>query len=217
MLRLQIIVGSTREGRHADAVLRWLAPVAKAHPAFETEVLDLREWPLPIFQEVITKMGDLKNPTYSDPMVGKWNAKIKEADAYLFVTPEYNHGVPGVLKNAIDSVFMSWGFRHKPVAFVSYSNGIAGGVRAIEQLNQIMLEAEAVPVRTPTIIPNVTTGAFDANGKPASPTVEATALVMLEDLAWLGNALKPARASEPPPPTFRVRALVAKAGAPLAR
>src|SRR5579859_1538367 len=142
MLRLQIIVGSTRDGRHADAVLRWLAPVAKAHPAFETEVIDLREWPLPFFQETMATVGDFRNPTYSQPIVKQWNQKIAEGDAYLFVTAEYNHSVPAVLKNAIDSVFVSFGFRHKPAGFVGYSIGVAGGSRAVEHLAQIGFEAE---------------------------------------------------------------------------
>jgi NAD(P)H-dependent FMN reductase len=88
MHRLQIVVGSTREGRHADAVLRWLLPAVKAHGAFEAEVLDLREWPLPLFQETLATIGDFKNPTYSQPIVKKWNQKVAEGDAYLFITAE---------------------------------------------------------------------------------------------------------------------------------
>ncbi|MFT3837448.1 MAG: NAD(P)H-dependent oxidoreductase [Myxococcaceae bacterium] len=211
MLKLQVVIGSTREGRNADPVVKWLLPMVKATGAFEVETLDLREWPLPMFQEVVAKMGDLfKSPTFSDPLVTRWNAKIKEADAYLFVTPEYNHSVPGVLKNAIDSVFMTFGFRNKPAAFAAYSNGITGGVRAVEHLNQIMVEAGAVPVRTPALVPMVT-AAFDAQGQPTNPQVIANATVMLEDLAWLGNALKPAREKgELGPPSFRARALVTK-------
>ncbi|MFO0725534.1 MAG: NAD(P)H-dependent oxidoreductase [Myxococcota bacterium] len=209
MLKLQIIVGSTRSGRNADPVLRWLTPLAQAQGSFQVETLDLRDWPLPFFQEVTGKLGDLNNPTFSDPLVQRWNAKIKEADAYLIITPEYNHSVPAVLKNAIDTVFFSFGFRHKPVAFAAYSIGVAAGVRAVEHLNQIMLEAEAVPVRTQTLIPLVM-NAFDAAGKPNNPALEAGLQIMLEDLAWLGKALKTARAEgEPPPPTFRLRARLA--------
>jgi NAD(P)H-dependent FMN reductase len=67
MLRLQVIVGSTREGRHADVIVEWLTPIAKAHGSFDVEVLDLRDWPLPFFQETIATVGDFKNPTYSQP------------------------------------------------------------------------------------------------------------------------------------------------------
>jgi NAD(P)H-dependent FMN reductase len=209
MLKLQIIVGSTREGRNADLVLRWAAPMAGASGAFDAETLDLREWPLPFFQETAATVGDFSNPTYSDAQVKRWNTKIKEADAYLIITPEYNHSIAGVLKNAIDTVFMSYGFRHKPVAFVGYSIGVAAGARAVEHLNQIMLEAEAVPVRTQTLIPFVM-NAFDAQGKPANPAMDAGLSVMLEDLAWLAKALKAARAEgEPLPPTQRIRAKLA--------
>jgi NAD(P)H-dependent FMN reductase len=210
MLKLQIIVGSTRNGRNADAVLRWLTPVAEARGAFEVETLDLREWPLPFFQETVATVGDFNDPTYSDPLVKRWNKKIKEADAYVIVTPEYNHGVPGVLKNAIDTVFFSFGFRHKAVAFVAYSAGVGAGVRAVEHLNQIMLETEAVPVRTQTLIPFVA-NAFDAEGRPNSPALDVGLTVMLEDLAWLAKALKAARAEgELPPAGIRIRAGIVK-------
>ena len=76
MLKLQVIVGSTRPSRHAELVLRWLGPVAAAHADFQVETLDLREWPLPFFQETIATVGDLANPTYSDPQVKRWNDKI---------------------------------------------------------------------------------------------------------------------------------------------
>jgi NAD(P)H-dependent FMN reductase len=210
MLKLQVIIGSTRQGRQADAVVRWALPVARSLGHFEIETLDLRDWPLPFFQETLASLGDPRNPTYSDPLVKRWNEKIKEGDAFLIVTAEYNHGPPGVLKNAIDSVFVSFGFRHKPVAFIGYSGGVGAGVRAVEHLNQIMLEAEAVPVRTQTLVPFVT-NAFDAEGKPTNPALEVGYTVMLEDLAWLAKPLKAARAEgEPPPPTLRIRAAMAK-------
>ena len=210
MLKLQVIVGSTRPDRNADSVLRWAVPKITAHPAFQTEVLDLREWPLPMFQETAATVGDPRNPAYSDPAVKRWNLKVKEADAYVLVTPEYNHSVPAVLKNAIDSVFFSFGFRHKPVAFIGYSMGVAAGVRAVEHLNQIMLETEAVPVRTQTLVPTVG-NAFGPEGKPLHPMLDPTLTIMLDDLAWLAKALKAARTEgEPLPPNARLRAAMAK-------
>ncbi len=210
MLKLQVLTGSTRQGRNADPILKWLLPQLKERTEFEVELLDLRDWALPLFQETIASLGDLRNPAYSDPLVKKWNQKIKEGDAFLLVTPEYNHSVPAVLKNAIDSVFFSFGFRHKPVAFVGYSTGVGAGVRAVEHLNQIMLEAEAVPVRTQTLVPNVLS-AFDAEGKPTSPMLPITLAVMLEDLAWLGNVMQRGRAEgEPLPPSLRMRAAMTK-------
>jgi NAD(P)H-dependent FMN reductase len=199
VLELQVIIGSTRAGRNADAVMKWLMPHVQAMDVFKTETLDLRDWPLPFFQETLATLVDLTNPTFSDPLVKKWNDKIKQADAYVFVTPEYNHSVPAVLKNAIDSVFFTSAFRHKPVAFVGYSIGIAAGVRAVEHLNQIMLETEAIPVRTQSLVPLVTT-AFDAQGKAVNRALDAGATVMLEDLAWLGQAMQKARAGGQLPP-----------------
>ncbi len=210
MLKLQIIIGSTRSGRNADAVLRWLIPVAQSCGAFEVETLDLRDWPLPFFEETMATVGDFNNPTYSSPLVKRWNNKIKEADAYVMVTPEYNHALPGVLKNAIDTVFCSFGFRHKPVAFVAYSIGVAAGVRAAESLNQIMLETEAIPVRTQTLIPFVTS-AFDAEGKASNPALDIGLTIMLDDLAWLAKALKLARVGgELLPATIRSRMATAR-------
>jgi NAD(P)H-dependent FMN reductase len=210
MLKLQVIIGSTRDGRHADAVVRWLAPIAKAHGAFEVEVLDLREWPLPFFQETLATIGDFKNPTYSHPLVKKWNQKIVEGDAFVFVTPEYNHSIPGVLKNAIDSVFLSFGFRHKPAGMVGYSPGVAGGARAVEHLAQIGFEAEMHALRDTVIIPLVQE-AFGKEGAPVNPMLGISLKVMLDDLAWWGELLKPARATQLPPGNFRVRAALAPA------
>jgi NAD(P)H-dependent FMN reductase len=209
MLKLQVIVGSTREGRHADAVLRWLTPIATAHGAFEVEVLDLRDWPLPFFQETLATVGDFKNPTYSQPLVKKWNQKIAEGDAFLFVTSEYNHSVPGVLKNAIDSVFVSFGFRHKPAGMVGYSGGAAGGSRAVEHLAQIGFEAEMHALRDSVLIGQVQE-AFGKDGAPVNPMHNAALKVMLDDLAWWGELLKPARATQLPPGVFRIRAAMAR-------
>ena len=206
MLKLQIIVGSTREGRNADAVYSWLLPATQSQGAVEVETLDLRDWSLPMFQETIASVGDFADPTYSDPLVKCWNEKIGEAEAYVILSPEYNHSVPAVLKNAIDSVFFSFRFRQKPVAFVAYSLGYTAGARAVEHLTQIMVETEAIPVRTPTLVPYVT-AAFDEEGRPANPALTVTLSVMLDDLAWLGRALSHARREgQLPPAAVRIRA-----------
>src|SRR5581483_4794187 len=125
-------VGSTRPGRAADHVVPWATARARAHGAFDVDVLDLRDWPLPPFQEHAGSIGDFADPTYSDPTVRAWNRTMKEADALLVVTPEYLHSVPGTLKNALDSVFASFALRNKPLASVAYSTAAAGGARAVE-------------------------------------------------------------------------------------
>ena len=213
MSKLLIIVGSTRPGRAADAVIPWVVRSARQHEAFEVEVADLRDWPLPIFGEHRGTIGDINDPTYSDPIVKAWNNKVKESDAFIVITPEYNHSVPAVLKNAIDTVWLSFGFRNKPVASVGYSGGVSGAMRAIEHLAHIFVEAEAVPLRNTVILPQVQT-VFDESGEPTSPMTAAALDVLLDDLAWWSGALEKARAGgELIPGTFRIRAAVAAATA----
>jgi NAD(P)H-dependent FMN reductase len=209
MSKLQIIIGSTRPTRAADKVSPWVIDRAMTHGGFEVDVVDLRDWPLPIFAEHLGTIGDFNDPTYSAPIVKSWNQKIKEADAYLVITPEYNHSVPGVLKNAIDSVFVSFAFRNKPIVAVGYSGGVAGGVRAIEHLAQIAIEAEMVPLRTSVIIPQVVE-AFDDSGKPINPVTDISLRTALDDLAWWSTVLERARAEgQLPPAAFRIQAAAA--------
>jgi NAD(P)H-dependent FMN reductase len=213
MSKLLIIVGSTRPGRAADAVLPWVVKNAEAHAAFEVEVADLRDWPLPHFAEHWGTIGDISDPTYSDPVVKAWNNKVKESDAFIVITPEYNHSVPGVLKNAIDTVWLSFGFRNKPVAAIGYSGSVSGAIRAIEHLAHIFIEAEAVPLRNTVVLPHLQT-VFDEDGEPKAPTPKAALSVLLDDLAWWSAALDKARAEgELPPGVFRVRAAVEAATA----
>lgn len=212
MLSLKILVGSTRPGRSADLVLPWVLARASAHGAFDVELLDLRDWPLPPFQEHAGSIGDINDPTYSDPIVRRWNQKMREADALLVVTPEYLHSIPGTLKNALDSVFVSFALRHKPLAVVGYSSGIAAGVRAVEHLMDVATESEMVPLRDTVLIARVAT-AFDGQHAPTDPMSEVAMTVMLDDLAWWGDLLAKARADgELPPATFRVRAAMAELG-----
>jgi NAD(P)H-dependent FMN reductase len=209
MPKLQIIVGSTRPTRAAERVFPWVAEQAINSGSFDVEVLDLRDWNLPFFQEHMGTIGDFADPTYSQPVVKAWNDKLSEGDAFLIITSEYNHSVPGELKNAIDNVFVSFALRNKPVAFVGYSGGIAAGTRAVEHLALIAVEAEAVPLRNTVLIPYVAT-AFAEDGQPADPATGAALAIVLDDLAWWANALAAARANgELPPAAFRRAAATA--------
>jgi NAD(P)H-dependent FMN reductase len=213
MSKVLVIVGSVRPARAADLVVPWVAARARAHDGFDVEIADLRDWPLPIFAEHPGTIGDISDPTYSEPIVQAWNKKVKQSDAFIVITPEYNHSVPGGLKNAIDSVWLSFGFRNKPVATVGYSGGIGGGIRAIEHLAGVFVEAEAVPLRNTVVIPFVRT-AFDANGEPVNPATDISLQVLLDDLAWWSAALESARAvGELVPGSFRARAAQAAAQA----
>src|SRR6202167_3697823 len=201
MSKLKLIVGSTRPTRSADLVAPWVVARASAHEGFDLEVIDLRDWPLPFFAEHVGTIGDFSDPTYSEPIVKAWNNKINEADAYIIVTPEYNHSLPAVLKNAIDSVFVTFGFRNKPSVCVAYSGGQTGGSRAPEHLAQIALEAEMVPLRNNVLLPFIGE-AFDEAGEPKKPITNLALSILLDDLSWWGEALKSARASGILPPAM---------------
>jgi len=210
MLSLKIIVGSTRPTRAADRVAPWVIDRAKAHGGFDVEVLDLRDWPLPPFQEHMGSIGDFADPTYSEPIVRKWNLTLKEADAVLIITAEYLHSIPGTLKNALDSVFVSWALRNKPLAAVGYSSGVAAGVRAVEHLMHVSIECEMVPLRQTVLIPNVAT-AFNDEGAPMDVPTEIAMSVMLDDLKWWGSLLAKGRAEgELAPGVLRARAALAQ-------
>src|SRR5580698_7935560 len=131
-MKLAIIVGATRPNRQTAKEANWVFDTAKQLEAVVTELVDLRDYPMPFFNEPISPRY---NPDRKiEPAVKKWLDKITEFDAYIFVTPEYNHSVPGELKNAID--FLTWELVRKPVAVVSH--GSAGGARAATDLKEIL-------------------------------------------------------------------------------
>lgn len=205
MLTLKIIVGSTRDGRAADQVVPWVVRRVHGQPAFDAEVLDLRDWNLPMFAETVHTIGDFADPTYSQPLVRHWNHSVRDADAVVIITPEYNHSAPAVLKNALDSLFFSFALRNKPVALVGYSAGQVGGARSVEHLAHVLIEAEAVPLRNTVLIPTVHQ-AFDASGEPVNPATDDALTVLLEDLAWWAAVLADARPTSLPPAIIRAKA-----------
>jgi len=211
MLNLKMIIGSTRPGRAAGRVIPWITAVATEHGAFDVEILDLRDWQLPIFAENFATLGDPHNPSFSTPEVRHWNDMIAAGDVFLFVTPEYNHSVPAALKNAIDSVFATFAFRNKAAATVAYSGGIGGGIRAVEHLAHIAIEAELVPLRNNVVIPFVG-AAFGPDGTPVDERAQLAAKVMLDDLAWWGTTLQRARRYGDLPPAIRRQAASVGAG-----
>ena len=202
MLNVKIIVGSTRDGRAADRVTPWVIRHARALAAYDVELLDLREWNLPMFAETAGTIGDFADPSYSQPLIRKWNHTVRAADAVVIITPEYNHSVPAVLKNALDSLFFSYALRNKPVALVGYSAGQVGGARSVEHLAHILIEAEAVPLRNTVLIPAVHQ-AFDESGDPVNPATDHALTVLFEDLHWWAEVLTAARPSSLPPAIIR--------------
>lgn len=146
-LKIQILIGSTRANRFSEKPAHYIFEELKKKEGVEAELLDLRDWPLPFFDEPISPGGN--KGIYANPLGKKWADKIGEGDGYIMVTPEYNHGYSAVLKNALDWVYREW--NKKPVGFVSYGN--AFGARAVEQLRQVVIELKMVPMFNSISIP----------------------------------------------------------------
>ncbi len=184
--KIHVVLGSTREGRLGEPVARWFGAIAEQRDDLDVELVDLRDWDLPFLTTPVPPA--MAPPT--DPLTQRWEAKVAEADGYVLVTPEYNHGYPAALKNALDHVFQPW--RRKPVSFVGYG-GPAGGVRAVEQLRQVVVELEMVPLRHQVAIARAYM-AFDDDGALRDPWHAADAERLLDELAWWAAALRTARA-----------------------
>ncbi len=141
MLKLALIIGSTRPNRFADTPAAWIVAGAKARDDFKLDVLDLREHPLPFFNEPVPP--SYTGGAYSKPAAEAWRLKIGAYDGFIATVSEYNHGPTAVLKNAFDSAFQEW--NRKPIAFVGH--GGVGGARAIEQLRGVAIELQMAPIR----------------------------------------------------------------------
>ncbi len=196
-MKLAIIIGTTREGRKTEQQAKWVFNTAKQLEDTNVELVDLRDYPMPFFDEPISPRY---NPDRKiDPAVKPWLAKLEEFDAYVFVTPEYNHSITGVMKNALD--YVTWELLHKPVAVISH--GSNGGARAMTDLKEILSESRAVPI--PTVSSTAMSGMsemIDEDGNlseaaKANPYGPQNGLdTLLKDLQWYSNALAAARASE---------------------
>jgi NAD(P)H-dependent FMN reductase len=132
MLKVAIVTGSTRPGRHNDAVAQWVYGIAKARTDAEFELVDIADYNLPLLDEPMSPLLG----QYTHEHTKAWSKKIASFDAYVFVTPEYNHSTSGALKNALDYLYREW--NNKAAGFVSY--GGAGGVRAVEHLRLVLAE-----------------------------------------------------------------------------
>jgi NAD(P)H-dependent FMN reductase len=187
MLKIKVIIGSTRPDRFGDKPAAWIAEEAKKK-GLDVEVLDLRDYPLPFFNEKLPT-GAL-NGNYSVEIAKQWSQKIAEADGFIMTVAEYNHGYTAVLKNAIDYGYSEW-FK-KPVGFVSY--GVMGGISASEQLKQVLAQLQMMVVHG-IALPD-TRNALDVEGRLDAKKFEGRAENMLNQLIWWGNALKDARAKD---------------------
>lgn len=186
MLNIGIIVGSTRPGRKADAVAKWVYAVAKNRGGDRFELVDLRDFNLPLLDEETP--AAMAGGEYAKPHTKAWAAKIKTFDAFVFVTPEYNHGTSAALKNAIDYLYDEW--NDKAGGFVSY--GSAGGVRAVEQLRLNLTEVRMATVRSQVMLSLRADFERFTILNPGAHQEKAV-LDMLEQLCAWGGALKSLR------------------------
>ncbi len=189
-LNIKVIAGSTREGRFSDKAAAWIADEIKKQNGVVVEVLDLRDYDMPFFNEPMSP--SFKQEPYKNEAVTRFTKKIADGDAFVVVTPEYNHGTSGVLKNALDWVYQEW--NNKPVSFVSY--GSVGGARAIEQLRQVAIELQMAPIRNSVHIPGeqyfqVLFGKMAA--KELFASVSKQSEDMITQLLWWTRTLKNAR------------------------
>jgi NAD(P)H-dependent FMN reductase len=184
MLKLAIIIGSTRPGRVGEAVARWVYQIAQQRRGVEFELVDVRDFNLPLLDEPVPP----SQGKYSKPHTKAWAAKIASFDGYIFVTPEYNHGIAGALKNAIDFLYAEW--NNKAAGFVGY--GSAGGTRAVESLRLVMAELQVATVRAQVALSLFTDFENFTVFKPASYHEKSLHQMFDQVIAW-GGALKALR------------------------
>jgi NAD(P)H-dependent FMN reductase len=187
MLKIKVILGTTRQQRLGEQPAKWIADKAKAK-GLDVEILDLRDYPLPFFDEAMSPTMAAMKGAYPYPVSAKWTEKIGEADGFIMTVAEYNHGYAAVLKNAFDYVSREW--NKKPVAFVGY--GSVGAARAIEQLRQVVAEQQMVSTRATVHMVNPW-GLLDDKGVLNMSSFDASADAMLDQLIWWADALKVAR------------------------
>ncbi len=192
-MKLQIIVGTTRPNRTTPRLAKWIASEAKELPGIEAEIVDLADYPMPFTDEPISpRYNQNRHP---NAQAQKWIDKIAEGEAYIFVTPEYNHSIPGVLKNAID--YLTFEMVKKPATIASH--GTVGGARATMHLKEILSESKAAIIPTQLAIAGMGSK-IDENGnlseeEKALPYGPTTALQnLLAELKWYSDVLAAARA-----------------------
>jgi NAD(P)H-dependent FMN reductase len=191
-LRVGVILASMREGRRGEPFARWIHALVAERPGVAAELIDLREWPLPAYAAK-DPPNAAERAYATGTLEARWRDRIAALDAFVVVTPEYNHGYPGQLKDALDAASAPW--NHKPIAFVSYG-GFAAGARAVEQLRLVAVELRMVPVRDEVNV-RLPGYAADERGHPADPLYARKAKATIDDLLWWARVTKDGRERHP--------------------
>ncbi len=186
--KIAVIISTTRATRFGDKPAKWIHDIAAKRGDMSVELLDLRDYPMPFFDEVASNMWA---PSKNE-VAKRWQKKVAEFDGYIFVTAEYNRGVPAVLKNALDYAYPEW--NRKPAAYVGY--GGVGAARAIEHLRLICVELQMAPTRVGVHIQGADFMAVWQQGKDIKELsyLEKNSKDMLDELLWWASALMIARA-----------------------
>jgi NAD(P)H-dependent FMN reductase len=186
--KIAVIIGTTRATRFGEKPAKWIHGLAAARGDMDLELVDLRDYPMPFFDEPATNAW---MPSKNEVAL-RWQKKVAEFDGYIFVTAEYNRGVPGVLKNALDYAYPEW--NRKPAAYVGY--GSVGAARSIEHLRLICVELQMAPMRTGVHIQGADFMAVWQQGKDISELsyLQPNSKSMLDELQWWASALMVARA-----------------------
>jgi NAD(P)H-dependent FMN reductase len=187
--RIAVLISTTRRGRFGEKPARWIYEVAASRADMTVEVVDLRDYPMPFFDELASNAW---TPS-TDDVARRWQQKVAEFDGYIFVTAEYNRGVPAVLKNALDYASIEW--NRKPAAYVGY--GSVGAARSIEHLRLMCVELQMVPTRHSVHIQGADFVEVWQGGKDIRTLeyLEKNAIAMLDELGWWTNVLAAARAN----------------------
>jgi len=184
-MNIMVILGSSREGRRGEQAARFVAAKAAEREGVTVDFVDTRELKLPFYDEVSSIDG--LNGEYRHPEGKAWGERVAKADGFIFVTPEYNRGIPAILKNAIDYAWDGWNY--KPASFVSYSNGPWGGTRATEQLKLISIGVRALPLPSTVHIPSIQK-TFDEQGNLLNTSLEGSVGRMLDELLMIAGKLR---------------------------
>jgi NAD(P)H-dependent FMN reductase len=190
-VNIALIVGSTRPNRFADVPAQWLVRGAAERTDLVLEVLDLRDWPLPLLEEPAPPSAT--GGVYTNPACERWRRKLGEFDGFIATAAEYNHGPAAVLKNALDSALVEW--KEKPIAFVGY--GGVGAARAIEQLRMNVIELQMAPIKQAVHIGLEPFLGVLTHGKALDdyPFLVSARTALFDQLVWWTRALGTARAS----------------------
>lgn len=188
MIQIAVLIGSTRPGRVGESVSRWVYDIAQQRSDAKFELVDIADFNLPLLDEPLPpSMGQ-----YSQPHTKAWAAKIAAFDAFVFVTPEYNHSTSAALKNAIDFLFAEW--NNKAAGFVSY--GSVGGARAVEHLRLILAEVMIATVRQQVMLSLFDDFENFSDFKPNPRNIDSVNAMLDQLVAW-GGAMKTLRENKP--------------------